>query len=69
MIDVFCTCGCGDRLNTSFASGLHLKKSTEDCLYLGEAAPAQNAFGLGSQAVVEALDQTMNIIETKSLRV
>ena len=69
MIDVFCTCGCGERFNTGFASGLHLKKSTEDCLYLGEASPAQNALSLGSQAVVESLDQTMNFIETKSLRV
>ena len=69
MIDVFCTCGCGDRFNTGFASGLHLKKSTEDCLYFGEASPAQNALGLGSQAVVESLDQTINFIETKSLRV
>ena len=69
MIDVFCTRGCGDRFNTVFASGLHLKKSTEDCLYLGEASPAQNALGLASQAVVESLDETMNFIETKSLRV
>ena len=69
MIDVVCSCGCGDRFNTGFASGLHLKKSTEDCLYLGEASTAQNALGLESQAVVESLDQTMNFIETKSLRV
>ena len=46
-----------------------MKKSTEDCLYLVEASLAQNALGLGSQAVVESLDQTINFIETKSLRV
>ena len=69
MIDVVCTCECGDRFNTGFTTGLLLKKSTEDCLYLGEASPAQNALGLGSQAVVESLDQTMKFIETKSLRV
>ena len=46
-----------------------MKKSTEDCLYFGEASPAQNALGLRSQAVVESLDQTINFIETNSLRV
>ena len=69
MIDVVCTCGCGDSFNAGFATGLHLNKSIEDCLLLGEASSAQNALGLGSQAVVESLEQTMNFIETTSLRV
>ena len=69
MIDVVCTCGCGDSFNAGFATGLHLSKSIEDCLLLGEASSAQNALGLGSQAVVESLEQTMNFIETTSLRV
>ena len=69
MIDVVCSCGCVDRVNTGFATSLRLKKSTEDCLYLGEASLAQNALGLGSQAVVESLDQNINFIETNSLRV
>ena len=69
MIEVGCTCGCGDRFNTGFAKGFHLVKSTDDCLYFGETSPSQNALGLRSQAVVETPDQTMNFIETKSLRV
>ncbi len=69
MIDVVCSCGCGDHVNTGFATSLCLKKSTEECLYLGEASLAQNALGLGSQTVVESLDPTINFIETNSLRV
>ena len=68
-IDVVCTCGCGDCFNAGFATGLIHGKPIEDCLYLGEAASAQNALGLGSQAVVKSLEQTMNFIETTSLRV
>ena len=68
MIDVVCTCGCGDSFNAGFATGLHLNKSIEDCLYLGEASSAQNALGLGSQAVIQTLAQTLGFIETTRLR-
>ena len=68
MIDVVCTCGCGDSFNAGFATGLHLNKSIEDCLYLGEASSAQNALGLGSQAVIQTLEQTLRFIETTRLR-
>jgi len=68
MIDVVCTCGCGDSFNAGFATGLHLNKTMEDCLYLGQASSAQNALGLGSQAVIQTLEQTLTFIETTSLR-
>ena len=62
-IDVVCTCGCGDCFNAGFATGLHLKKSTEDCIRLGQASSAQNAMGLGSQAVVSSLQSTFDFME------
>ncbi len=57
-IDVVCTCGCGDCFNAGFATGLHLGLSPEDCVRMGQAASAQNAMGLGSQAVVKSLEET-----------
>ena len=62
-IDVVCTCGCGDCFNAGFATGLHLGRSIEDCVRLGQAASAQNAMGLGSQAVVSTLDTTLDFME------
>lgn len=62
-IDVVCTCGCGDCFNAGFATGLHLDYAPEDCVELGQASSAQNAMGLGSQAVVESLSRTMEFME------
>ncbi len=62
-IDVICTCGCGDCFNAGFATGLHLGRSLEDCVRLGQASSAQNAMGLGSQAVVTSLDKTLRFME------
>ena len=67
-IDVVCTCGCGDCFNAGFATGLHLGRSVEDCIGLGQAASAQNAMGLGSQAVVTSLEQTLNFMESTPKR-
>lgn len=67
-VDVVCTCGCGDCFNAGFATGLHLGKSMEDCVRLGQAASAQNATGLGSQAGVRDLAHTMDFIERTALR-
>lgn len=67
-IDVVCTCGCGDCFNAGFATGLHLGKSMEDCVRLGQAASAQNAMGLGSQAVVRSLEATLEFMEQTPLR-
>ena len=67
-IDVVCTCGCGDCFNAGFATGLHLGRSIEDCIRLGQASSAQNATGLGSQAGITSLDATLNFMETTSVR-
>ena len=68
-IDVICTCGCGDCFNAGFATGLHLGKSIEDCIRLGQASSAQNAMGLGSQAIVKSLASTIEFMKNTPLRV
>ncbi|MBO6882780.1 MAG: sugar kinase [Marivita sp.] len=67
-IDVVCTCGCGDCFNAGFATGLHLGRSIEDCIRFGQASSAQNAMGLGSQAVVSSLENTIAFMETTPIR-
>ena len=67
-IDVVCTCGCGDCFNAGFATGLHLGRGLEDCVRLGQASSAQNAMGLGSQAVVQDLAQTLKFMEATPTR-
>ncbi len=67
-IDVVCTCGCGDCFNAGFATGLHLGRSTEDCVRLGQATSAQNATGLGSQAGVRDLETTLRFIDENPTR-
>ncbi|WP_282129345.1 carbohydrate kinase family protein [Roseobacter litoralis] len=67
-IDVVCTCGCGDCFNAGFATGLHLGKSVEDCIRLGQASSAQNATGLGSQAGVSDLANTLSFMEKTALK-
>lgn len=68
-IDVICTCGCGDCFNAGFATGLHLDRPIEDCVRLGQAASAQNAMGLGSQAVVSTLESTLAFMENTATKV
>lgn len=67
-IDVVCTCGCGDCFNAGFATGLHLGRSIEDCIRFGQASSAQNAMGLGSQAVVSSLENTIAFMEATPTR-
>lgn len=67
-IDVVCTCGCGDCFNAGFATGLHLGRSIEDCIRLGQASSAQNATGLGSQAGVIDLATTLSFMEKTATR-
>ena len=67
-IDVVCTCGCGDCFNAGFATGLHLRRSIEECVRLGQASAALNATGLGSQAGVRSLDDTLAFIERTPTR-
>ena len=61
-VDVKCTCGCGDCFNGGFATGLHLGLPARDCVALAQAASAQNATGLGSQAGVRDLAHTQAFI-------
>ncbi len=61
-IDVVCTCGCGDCFNAGFATGLHLGLSPQECVRMGQASSAQNAMGLGSQAVVSNLQATQDFM-------
>ncbi|MEM8786777.1 MAG: carbohydrate kinase family protein [Pseudomonadota bacterium] len=67
-IDVVCTCGCGDCFNAGFATGLHLGRNPVDCVRLGQASSAQNAMGLGSQAVVHSLEATLGFMEKATTR-
>lgn len=62
-ITPICTCGCGDCFNAGFATGLHLDRTPLDCVRLAQASSAQNAMGLGSQAVVSSLEKTINFME------
>lgn len=66
-IDVVCTCGCGDCFNAGFATGLHLGWSMQDCIKMAQASSAQNALGLGSQAVVTDLATTLSFMEKTAL--
>ncbi len=67
-IGVVCTCGCGDCFNAGFATGLHLGRSMADCVRFGQAAAAQNAMGLGSQAVVSNLEGTIRFMENTPMK-
>ena len=67
-VDVACTCGCGDCFNAGFATGLHLGRSMQDCVRLGQAASAQNATGLGSQAGVRDLETTFRFMDETPTR-
>ncbi|MCR8722766.1 carbohydrate kinase family protein [Frigidibacter sp. ROC022] len=67
-IDMVCSCGCGDCFNAGFATGLHLGRSLTDCIRIAQATSALNATGLGSQAGVTSLEETLKFMETAPLR-
>ena len=58
-IDVVCTCGCGDVFNAGFAAGLLNGMSKQDAVRLAQACSALNATGLGSQAGIVSLQDTL----------
>ena len=61
-VDVRCTCGCGDVFNAGFAAGLLNGMSPQESVRLAQACSALNATGLGSQAGVVSLSETMNFM-------
>ncbi len=67
-IDVVCTCGCGDCFNAGFATGLHLGLTAQECVQMAQASSAQNAMGLGSQAVVRDLETTRKFMDSRPLK-
>ena len=67
-IDVMCTCGCGDCFNAGFATGLHLGLTPQNCVRMAQASSAQNALGLGSQAVISDLMATKKFMVNNPLK-
>jgi sugar/nucleoside kinase (ribokinase family) len=62
LVDVKCTCGCGDCFNGGFATGLAKGLSPQEAVQLAQASSAQNATGLGSQAGVKNYVTTLDFI-------
>lgn len=67
-VDVRCTCGCGDVFNAGFATGLLNGMSPHDSVRLAQACSALNATGLGSQAGVVSLPETMAFMNRCAVR-
>ena len=67
-IDVVCTCGCGDVFNAGFAAGLLNGMSPQDSVRLAQASSALNATGLGSQAGVVSLPDTLAFMRACSVK-
>lgn len=67
-VEVVCSCGCGDCFDAGFATGLHLGLSAEVCVRMGQAASAQKLTGLGAQAGVVSLEETVGFMEKTGLR-
>lgn len=68
-VDVKCTCGCGDCFNGGFATGLAKGLSQQEAVELAQAASAQNATGLGSQAGVKDYATTLEFIRCTQPRI
>jgi sugar/nucleoside kinase (ribokinase family) len=65
VIDVVCTCGCGDVFNAGFAVGLLKGMSPQDAVRLANASSALNATGLGSQAGIVSFDETFAFMQQR----
>ncbi len=68
VIDVKCTCGCGDAFNSGFAVGLIKGFDPETTVRFAQATSALNATGLGSQAGVRSFEHTLNFMNTTPTR-
>ena len=62
-VEVKCTCGCGDCFNGGFATGLIKGLSMQESVEIAQAASAQNATGLGSQAGIRDYATTLAFIQ------
>lgn len=67
-IDVVCTCGCGDVFNAGFATGLLHGMTPQDCVRLAQACSALNATGLGSQAGIVSLPDTLTFMKNCTVK-
>jgi sugar/nucleoside kinase (ribokinase family) len=67
-IDVVCTCGCGDVFNAGFAVGVLRGLTPRDAVRLASAASALNATGLGSQAGIVSLEETLRFMDQRPVR-
>lgn len=67
-IDVVCTCGCGDVFNAGFATGLLHGMTPQDCVRLAQACSALNATGLGSQAGITSLPDTLTFMKNCTVK-
>ncbi|ROT99037.1 hypothetical protein [Histidinibacterium lentulum] len=66
-IDLVGICGCGECVDAGVATGPHPGASDVECVMQGQAASAQNATGLGSQAGVRDLEATRRFMaQTKT---
>lgn len=68
VVDVKCTCGCGDCFNGGFATGLIKGLAIERAVDLAQASSAQNATGLGSQAGVVDYETTLQFMQNTKRR-
>jgi sugar/nucleoside kinase (ribokinase family) len=67
-IAVVDTSGCGDAYCAGFIRGLRLGWPPSECMKLGNAAAAIVAQGLGSDAGIRDLDDTIRFMREKPLR-
>ena len=68
VVDVKCTCGCGDCFNGGFATGLIKGLSAVEAVQMAQASSAQNATGLGSQAGVRDYATTLAFMQSTPTR-
>jgi sugar/nucleoside kinase (ribokinase family) len=67
-ITVKCTCGCGDAFNAGFAAGIVNGMGPKEAVRLAQACSALNATGLGSQAGVVSMEDTLAFMKSCAVR-
>ena len=66
--DVVCTCVCGDVFNAGFAAGLLNGMNKQNAVRLAQACSALNATGLGSQAGIVSLQETLTFMNNCAVK-